>query len=38
MPLFGDKIRSCPMLAIATIFVFIAVIAAVNYYEFGRVD
>jgi len=26
------------MLAIATIFVFIAVIAAVNYYEFGRVD
>jgi len=26
------------MLAIATIFVFIAAIAAVNYYEFGRVD
>jgi hypothetical protein len=30
--------RSLPMLAIATIFVFIAVIAAVNFYEFGRVD
>jgi len=26
------------MLAIAIIFVFIAVIAAVNFYEFGRVD
>jgi len=26
------------MLAIATIFAFIAVIAAFNYFEFGRVD
>jgi len=26
------------MLAIATIFAFIAVIAAINFYEFGRVD
>jgi len=26
------------MLAIAIIFTFIAVIAAVNFYEFGRVD
>jgi len=26
------------MLAIAIIFAFIAVIAAVNFYEFGRVD
>jgi hypothetical protein len=30
--------RRLVMLAIATIFVFIAVIAAVNFYEFGRVD
>jgi len=26
------------MVAIATIFAFIAVIAAVNFYEFGRID
>jgi len=26
------------MLAIAIIFAFIAVIAAVNYYEFGSID
>jgi len=26
------------MVAIATIFAFIAVIAAVNYYEFGSID
>jgi len=26
------------MLAIAIIFAFIAVIAAVNFYEFGRID
>ncbi|EGF95625.1 hypothetical protein ABC365_15285 [Brevundimonas sp. 3P9-tot-E] len=26
------------MLAIATIFAFIAVVAAFNYFEFGRVD
>ncbi|MBB4796518.1 hypothetical protein HNP32_000232 [Brevundimonas bullata] len=30
--------RSLPMLAIAIIFTFIAVIAAVNFFEFGRVD
>jgi hypothetical protein len=30
--------RSLPMLAIAIIFAFIAVIAAVNFYEFGSVD
>lgn len=30
--------RSFPMVAIAIIFAFIAVLAAVNYYEFGRVD
>jgi len=26
------------MLAIAMIFAFIAIIAAVNFYEFGRID
>jgi len=26
------------MVAIATIFAFIAAIAAVNFYEFGRID
>ncbi|MET4682403.1 hypothetical protein ABIE19_000312 [Brevundimonas faecalis] len=30
--------RSFAMLAIAIIFAFIAVIAAVNFYEFGRID
>jgi hypothetical protein len=30
--------RRLPMLAIGIIFTFIAVIAAVNFYEFGRVD
>jgi hypothetical protein len=38
LPLFGDKIRRPIMLAIAIIFAFIAVIAAFNYFEFGRVD
>jgi hypothetical protein len=30
--------RRLLMLAIATIFAFIAVVAAFNFYEFGRVD
>lgn len=32
------KQEGIPMLAIAIIFGFIAVIAAFNYFEFGRVD
>ena len=30
--------RSAPMLAIAIIFAFIAVLAIINFVEFGRVD
>ena len=30
--------RSAPMLALAIIFGFIAVLAAINFVEFGRVD
>ncbi|WP_282452743.1 MULTISPECIES: hypothetical protein [Brevundimonas] len=38
VPLFGEETGRTPMVAIATIFAFIAVIAAVNYYEFGSID
>lgn len=38
VPLFGTETGRILMVAIATIFAFIAVIAAVNYYEFGRID
>ncbi|NIJ25531.1 hypothetical protein FHS64_000269 [Brevundimonas terrae] len=38
MPLFGSEQGDFTMLAIAIIFAFIAVIAAVNYYEFGSID
>lgn len=36
--LFDAETGRFLMLAIAIIFTFIAVIAAVNFYEFGRVD
>jgi hypothetical protein len=30
--------RSCSMVAIFTILVFLVVIGAINFYEFGRLD
>ncbi|MDP1616293.1 hypothetical protein [Phenylobacterium sp.] len=32
------RFRSCSMVAIFTILVFLVVVGAINFYEFGRLD